>query len=121
MTKFFLLEKYSPTFHHPPKPFSDFFISIERGIPIVIFHCRRFHGCSSIEQIKYFLFKRILNNKEPEKEYDKHNKLSQNYNGSEKVTKNDENVSKVTKFFPNKVLSLSLSLSLSISADQFFR
>ena len=46
----------------------DFFISTERRISIVIFHCKRSHGYFSIEQIKYFLFKWVLNNKEPNKQ-----------------------------------------------------
>ena len=62
----FITDKAFPRFFYPRPKFSpDFFISTEREIPIVIFHCKRFHGCFSIEQIKYFFFKRVLNNKEP--------------------------------------------------------
>ena len=87
MTKFFPVEKslqnfitrpsFSPIFFYPrPKFFPDFFISTERRILIVIFHYKSFHGCFSIEQ-KIISFKRILNNKEPKIEPNKHNKLSQ--------------------------------------------
>ena len=90
-------DKAVTRFFSPRPKFSpDLFISTERRIPIVIFHCKRFHGCFSIEQIKYFLFRRVLNNKEPKIEPYKHF-------GWGKVTKMSlgDEIFSPSKFFPD--------------------